>query len=128
MNESLANDAKGFISNIHLKEFKPFSNYDEKNGILKVATKDTSVSCDWHRNLYIETERENHTKKRKMVGFNIWTLRPKSKWLPIFLISVFKANLKKNKRANIPNKECFKVYAQVFWLIITNPRLWRITN
>lgn len=128
MNDSLANNAKGFIFILPLEKFKPITFFDANIGIVRAITKDTSVCSEWHHNLYIETERENHTIKRKMIGFNIWTVRPKSKWLPIFLISVFKANLKKNKRANISNKECFKVYTQVFWLIITHPRLWRITN
>ncbi len=128
MNNGSDNNAKGFIFILPLEKFKPITFFDANIGIVRAITKDTSVCSEWHRNLYIETERENHTKERKMVGFNVWTLRPKSKWLPIFLISVFKANLRKNKRENIPNKECFKVYAQVFWLIITHLRLWRITN
>lgn len=133
MSDSLPKDAKDFIFISYLGKFKPISFFaadifDSNIGLLRAMTKNTSVCSEWHHNLYIETERENHTKERKIVGFNIWTLRPKSKWLPIFLISVFKANLRKNKRENIPNKECFKVYAQVFWLIITNPRLCRITN
>ena len=63
MNNGSDNNAKGFPFILYLGKFKPIVFFDANIGIVRAITKDTSVCSEWHRNLYIETQRENHSEE-----------------------------------------------------------------
>ena len=133
MENTILDNCADYIANLpktYTRDFKPCS-YFVNNKLsdivmLVVSTKDVSITRTWHPTLLIETDKENHTRNKNITGFIFYDVMPKTKWLPIFLCSVFIYNFKENRRRAVSNKECLRVYAQAFWLILKNPRTWRI--
>lgn len=69
-----ANESWKDINNFmrdNLQKFKPFVYYQKSLDMVKIRIKDCSMTEIWINN-YISICKSNHTKKPKIVGFNIY--------------------------------------------------------
>lgn len=120
------------VTNEVHEESKPFSTYFKKAQYVGVRVALCSFSSNWYKGTHLETY--TSTKNKRLIGFDFKCYQKlvtkmndgEIKSTLSLLWYGLKMDLSPNSRKDMSNKECLKLYAKLFWLVLKHPGTWFI--